>query len=148
MGAGTVGMGLFVGGYGKLRDVGGHGTLGQVETDMTAAGASFFGNQQGQIDRIGDKIGLQEQAFLLPFFGEVVRLTVETFFKIVFRVKDEIHIIIKIDYHGGVRNGHEARGIFAGAVKVLVPGIEGNGKQSAGFPFKGHPFPGIVPDGG
>ena len=42
----------------------------------------------------------------------------------------------------------EARRLLAGAVEVLVPGVERDGEQGAGLPFEGDALAGIVPHAG
>src|SRR5262249_52672409 len=46
-----------------------------------------------------------------------------------------------------VGDGDVARRLLAGAVEVLMPGVQRNGKKRAGFPFEGDAFAGVVPDG-
>jgi len=48
---------------------------------MPAAGAALLRREQGQVDRIGDEVGIQEQPFLLALVGEIFRLAVKAALK-------------------------------------------------------------------
>src|SRR5260370_1091910 len=72
MGAGAVGVRLLVGADRDLDDVAVHRAVGHVEADVAAACAALLGADQRQVDGVGDKVGLEQQAFLFAFAAEVV----------------------------------------------------------------------------
>ena len=66
MGARPVGMAFLVGLDRELRNMAIHRAAREIEADMAAARTAFLGADQGQVDRVGDEIGFQQQAFWTP----------------------------------------------------------------------------------
>ena len=57
--------------------------LRHAEADVPAARAALLRGDQRQVDRVGDEVGVEQQAALLALVGEVVRLAVEALLEVV-----------------------------------------------------------------
>ena len=148
MGARPVRMGFLVGADRELGDVARHRALGHVEADVPAAGAAFLGADERQVDRVGDEVRHQQEALLLRLGGEIVGLAGEAVGEIGRHVEDEIDVVIHVDDGGRVGHRDIADALLAGAVEMLMPGIERDGEDGAGLPFEGDALAGIVPHAG
>ena len=83
MRARAVAVPLLVGADRELRDVAVHRALGHVEADVAAAGTALLGGDQRQIHRVGDEVGLEQQALLLALAREIVGLAGEAVLEII-----------------------------------------------------------------
>ena len=108
VGTRPVGVRFFVGANWKLRDVAIHAALGHREANMATACTSLLGRNEREIDRIGDKVSVEQQSFLLALVREVFRLAVKTIFEVESGIKDKPGVTKRIDHHRSIRHGHEA----------------------------------------
>ena len=145
---GAMGMGLLVGADRELRNVAVHRAFRHAEARMPAAGAALLRREQGQVDRIGDEVRVQQQPLLLALVGEIFRLAVEALFEVVVGVEDKIEIAEGVDDDRRVGHGDVARGVPARAVEMLVPGIERNSEDRPRLPLEADALSGLVPDRG
>src|SRR5262245_59881402 len=122
-------MRFLVGADGKLRKVTRQRALRHVEANVTAAGATFLGADQRQVDGIGDKIGREQKTLLLALGAEVIRLAIEAAGEIALGVEDKIDVAIKVEHLRAKGGRNIARRLLAGAVEMLVPAIERNGEH-------------------
>ena len=98
-----------------------------------------FAAIERQVDRVGHEVGVEQQAALLARVGEVVRLAVEAILEVVARVEDEVEVAERVDDHRRVGHGDVARGLAAGAVEVLVPGVQRDREDRARLPLERDP---------
>ena len=148
MGAGAVPVALLVGGRAELRNVAVHRPLRHREADVATAGTAFLRRNQRQVNGVGDEVRLQQQAVLLVLGGEVVRLTGEPPDEVVRGVEHELGLVVEVDHRRHVRRRHEPGRHRAGAVEVLVPGVQRNGEHRARPPLEGDLLAGVVPHRG
>src|SRR5262245_7928427 len=124
MGAGPVSMGFLVGPNGELGNMAVHRAFYHVEADVAAPGAALLGADQRQIDRICDKVRVEQEALLLALWTEVIGLPGETVLEIVVRVENELDIVELIDHDGAVRDRDVTRRLLSRPIEMLMPGVE------------------------
>src|SRR3990172_9085353 len=145
--AGTVKMGLLVRAHGKLRDMGAHRILGNLEAHLRAAGAAFFPLKQLKIFHVRDKVSFPYSSGVpvsLP--PKVAFLIIVPISEDVIAVKDEVHIVQQVDHEGRARDCEVTRRLIAAAVKMPIPAIEGWRKKRSLLPFERALWPALMPD--
>ncbi len=139
---------LLVGADGKLRDVAVHRAAGHGEANMAPSRAALLRGDERQVHGVGDEIGVEEQSLLLALAGEVVGLAVEAILEVIPGVEDEVDVAESVDDRWRVGHRHEARGLLARGIEVLVAGVERNGEDRPGAPFERDLHAGVVPHRG
>ena len=125
-----------------------HRALGQVESNMSTAGTAFLGFYQRQFDHVGDKIGLQQQSADLVFWRKVVGFTGESALEIIGRVENEFGFLENIQDRSQICDCNKPDLFIARPIKVLMPGIQRDGKHRPRPPFKRYFLARIVPHAG
>ena len=105
------------------------------------------GGHERQVHGVGHEVRVEQEPALFAPVGEVVRLAVEAVIEVVPRVEHEVEVTEGVDDDRRIGHGDEACGVLAGAVEVLVPGVQRNRKERARLPFEGDLLPGVVPHG-
>ena len=117
-----------------------HGAVGEDEHDVGAAGAALLPFDQLELAEIGDEIGLPHVAarFLrdeVPFAGEIVVVPLALGKSRVVG-EDEVFVAEHVHHHRQVVGGRKARPGAAGAIEVLVLGVQRQGEQAFRPPFE------------
>src|SRR3990172_7899896 len=141
VGARSVAVRVLVSAGGKLRDVSAHGVIGDLEHDGGATRAPLFPLDELEVVDVRDKVGVPNPAWVcLAFTGKVIVLSAVAVGEDELVVEDEIVVVEQVHDQRHVGDRQEARRLAAGAVEVLIPGVEGRRKKTSFLPLKGFLF--------
>ena len=139
---------LFVGAHRELRDVAVHAALGHAEANVPTPRAALFGRHQRQVDGVGDKVGVEQQALLFTAVGKVVALAAEAVFEVDIGVENKARVAKGVDDDRPIRHRNKTRGVFARAIEMLMHGVEWDGEDGPRLPLKTEPLASAVPHRG
>src|SRR4029077_9691437 len=152
MGAGAVAVSFLVTADRKLGHVGEHGAPSHVNLDVAGALAALFSRDQIYFPDVRNEIGMEDTAVILgkvfSFFGKKLRVAgIEAVFEYIIRIIDKLGIAVELEGNRLARECKIAAGLRATGIKVLMPGVQWNGKGAATLPFKRAFGRALVPNG-
>src|SRR5262245_9964284 len=128
---------LLVGANGKLRNMRGHGSIGELQHDVLARRATLLPFLQRKIPRIGDEIRVPHPAWIgFSLAAEIFRIAIESIGEIARRIEDEVRARTKVEDDRHAIDGKKPRRLIARAVEMLVSAIKRQSKQAAVVPLK------------
>ncbi len=103
----------------------GHRTVGHFQHHVLAGGAAFFPVLEGKAARVGNEIGVPYTTRIgFALAAEIFRIAVKAVGEIPRRVEHKVGMMKQVENDRHAVDRKEPGGLAAGAVEVLVPGVE------------------------